>query len=307
VQKARASANSRTPMADSTSPKLVDFSRLSCSTICFRNYSLDAALSAIKELGIQNVDIGAMPGFCPHFDFLEASQAEEEAFIQTLQNCGIKINSFTTLLGHPNASDADIDRMIEAGRRNIRVAVEVGARGIVFTGGKNRDRGKYPLIDDIEKMVQFLKPLVQECQEAGLVPMMETPHKGSLLRTPEEADLLWSALDSPWATPILDINHYEAVGWSAKQAVSHLSAPRIGIIHLRDGVGRENRNPLGTGEIDFLGLFRALHAGGYRNLYSFEFSDSANTIEGDINCLQESINYLLSINDSDIPSHAKTH
>jgi sugar phosphate isomerase/epimerase len=274
---------------------LVDCRRLSCSTICFRNFPLPEALDAIADLGLTHVDLAALPGFCPHFDFVTASRDEERAFVDLVRRSGLSVHTFTTFVGHPNDPSARLDVLLQAARRNIRVARELGAHGITFTCGQYRPRDRHPVADDIDTVAAFLRPLAAECRAAGIHAMVESPHKTSLLRTPEEAALLWSVVDSPDLAPILDVNHYEAAGWSARQAVDFIGAKRIGIVHLRDGVGRENRHVLGTGAIDFAELFRALRDGGYAGRYSFEFSDTTDSVAGNADALRRSIDHLLSL------------
>lgn len=275
-------------------PPLVDRSRLSCSTVCFRLFPLADALAAIRELEL-TLDLAALPGFCDHFNFKTATPESERDLIRLVQQSGLRLHTFTTFVGHPNDPAEDLDALIAAARRNVAVARELGAHGIVFTCGQFRPRDQYPLEHDIARVAEFFHPVIESCAEAGLAPMIETPHKTSLLRSPAEAALLWQQINDPRLRPILDVNHYEACKWPTPRAVEFIGADRIGIVHLRDGDGRANRLELGTGEIDFAGLFRALHAGGYAGRYSFEISETTDSVAGNVAALQRSIDYLLSL------------
>jgi sugar phosphate isomerase/epimerase len=282
-------------MPNTVASPLVDPSRLSCSTICFRLFSLADALQAIRELGLTHVDLGVLPGFCPHFDFVTASKADERAFIALALASGLTVHTFTTFVGHPNDPATELDVLLAAARRNIRVAQELGAFGITFTCGQYRPRDQFPFATDLAKVAAYLQPLANECKAAGLQAMVEAPHKGSLVRTPEEAAELWAAVGTPDLAPILDANHYEAAGWNTRRAVEFIGAARIGIVHLRDGVGRDNRHVLGTGAIDFREHFAALRDGGYCGRYSFEFSDSTETVAGNAEALRRSMAFLASL------------
>jgi sugar phosphate isomerase/epimerase len=122
--------------------------------------------------------------------------------------------------------------------------------------------------------------------------MIEAPHKSKLCRDAPEALQLLRACGHPNVQLILDINHHHAAGWRPARVVETIGAQNIGMVHLRDAVGRENRFPLGAGEIDFRELFAALRAGGYAGRYAFEFTDAAATLEGNMEMLRRSIAFV---------------
>lgn len=274
---------------------LTDPSRLSCSTICFRHFPLADSLAAIASLGFTHVDIGAMPDFCPHFDVLAGSAAVEGTFVRTVHASGLRAHTFTTHLGHLNLPTVDQAAALEAGRRTLRVAAELGAVGVNVNCGSHRDRVQYPLAADIEAVAQVIQPLADEAAAAGLRLMIEAPHKGNLIRTPDEALLLRSACGRPGVQLVYDVNHHHAAGWTPARSVARLGAACIGIVHLRDAIGRENRYPLGSGEIDFAALFHALHEAGYDGRSSFEFTDAASTLAGNVEQLRRSLDFLATL------------
>ncbi len=271
---------------------LVDFARLSASTICFRHFPLAEALAGIRSVGLTRVDIGTMPGFCPHFDFSAASLAEEREFIAIVRGSGLTVHTFTTQVGHVNDPAVDARDAVYAGLRNIRVAAALGAVGINYNCGVYRDRAAYPLSHDIALVAHHLRLFARECDAQGLRAMVEAPHKGNLIRTPEEAMKLRRVVNHPNLQLILDVNHHHAAGWSPRDSVMGIGAKEIGIVHLRDADGRDNRFPLGAGRIDFRELFKALNDLGYSGGFSFEFTDASPTFEGNIEILERSIEYL---------------
>lgn len=275
--------------------RLTSLEHLSCSTICFRSFALKEALAAIESIGFTSVDIGTMPGFCPHFDFMGASAEDEHSFLQTLRESPLRINTFTTLIGHANDPDVDPAMVIKAGIRNVRVAREAGATGIVLNCGAYRDRAVHPFEQDLETVAGVIRKIAAEAVNEGIRPLVEAPHKGLFVRTPAEARQLVERVNIPQFGLILDINHYEAAGWSPREAVEFVGASEIGIVHLRDGEGGENRMPLGAGRIDFRKLLDALENGGYSGMCSFEFSDTTGNLEGDIRGVRESVEYLRSL------------
>lgn len=261
--------------------------KLGCSTIAFRSEPLETALQAIRELGFPYADIGAMPGFCPHFDFADASVEEEERFVAQLLVCGVQIHTFTTHLGHMNVPEADLARMQEAASRSLRVAKRVGAYGVNVNCGGYRNREQHPLEHDLSRVTDFISPLAVEAEELGLKLMVEAPHKGNLIRTADEALSLIKKVSHPNCGLIFDCNHHHAAGWSMPEAVRRV-ASHIRLIHLRDAVGTGNAYPLGAGEIDLGALIRTLDGIGYDGVYSLELTDAAPTLDGVKQALRES-------------------
>lgn len=278
-----------------TGNKLVDLNRLSCSTICFREFSLQTALKSIEEVGIKFVDIGTMPGFCPHFNFIESTAQEEKEFIRTVRASSLKINTFTTDISDINEPGADSEVYLRAGRRNIRVAAELGAYGINLNCGKYFDRFERSFYDDVQRVGEHIGILAEEAKQADIQILIEAPHKGKLIRNALEAKLLIEACNHPNVYLIFDINHHHAAGWRMDDVIK-VSGDLMQLVHLRDAIGRENQYPLGTGEIDIPLLFKELNQTGYKGLYAFEFTGASDTVEGNKDILFRSVQYLESLN-----------
>jgi sugar phosphate isomerase/epimerase len=256
---------------------------------------LTEALDGIRAAGLNRVDLGTLPGFCPHFDFTHASAADERDFVAAVRDSGLTVHTFTTHIGHVNDPAVDPVAAMYAGLRNVRVAAELGAVGISYNCGVYRDRKEFPFEADAARMARHLHFFARECEAAGLRAMVEAPHKGNLVRTPAEAVRLRELTAHPNLQLILDINHHHAAGVTPAEAVAAIGAAEVGIVHLRDAVGRDNRFPLGAGDIDFKALFQALEAGGYPGCYSFEFTDASPTFDGNVDMLRRSIAYLESL------------
>lgn len=270
-------------------------SRLSCSTICFRHDPLPDALAAIASLGFTHVDIGAMPGFCPHADFMAADVAAERALVGEVAAAGLRVHTFTVHLVHFNLPDVDLPDALEGGRRALRLAAELGAVGVNVNCGAWRDRAAYPLEPDVATVAAALRPLAVEAAARRVRLLIEAPHKGNLIRTPDEALALLAAIDHPAAALIHDVNHHHAAGWTPARAVAALGPERIGLVHLRDAIGRDNAYPLGAGEIDFAALGAALASAGYAGRCSFEFTDAAPTLAGNVDQLRRSLAFLATL------------
>lgn len=269
----------------------IDLGRLTCSTITFRRYSLPEALEGIRAAGMTSVDIGTLPGFCDHFNMFEADEEEEEAFVRLVQTSGLSVHAFTAHVGHFNLPNVDTDAGRRAASRNLRLAKRLGAYGVNVNCGAFRDRAQFPLAADMAVMANHIRLFSEEAAELGLALMIEAPHKGNLIRTADEAVELVQAVNHPNCGLIFDCNHHHAAGWSMPDAVRRVGH-LIRLVHLRDAVKRDNIYPLGTGEIDFAAMFAALDEIGYEGRYSLEFTDAADTLEGNVHKVRESLEYL---------------
>ncbi len=266
--------------------------RLSCSTICFRQWPLPAALAAIRDLGFAGADVGTLPGFCDHFDFVNAPPGAERALHDAVAASGLRVFTFTTNIGEFNAPGADVERVLAAGRRNLRAAAALGAGAVVFNCGAWLDRREQPFSEGVARVAEGLRLLAPEAEALGVGLLIEAPHKAKLCRDVDEALALLGRIGHPWARLIYDCNHHHAAGWSPADAIHRLGARSIGLVHLRDAVGRENRYPLGAGEIDFRTLVEVLEGAGYSGRYSLEFTDAADSVEATKEVLLRSIDHL---------------
>lgn len=270
----------------------MNLSRLTCSTICFRHFSLQEALAAIRSVGFTHVDLGTLPGFCEHHDFVTGTDSDEARLIATVKASGLRVHTFTTNLTEPNAPGFSLPVYLAAGRRNIALAAALGAAGIVLNCGAWIDRDEQPFAEGIARVGAAIGRLAPEAEASGVGLMIEAPHKNKLCRDAHEAEALLRACGHSNVQLILDINHHHAAGWRPAQVVAALGATNIGIVHLRDAVGRENRYPLGAGEIDFAELFTSLEEGGYRGRFAFEFTDAADSLAGNVAVLRRSLETL---------------
>lgn len=76
--------------------------RLGCSSISFRHQELGTALRTMKDLGFQEIDLGALPGVCNHvpYDLDEAAVAGVSAAVQA---SGLRVRSVNGDIGDLNA------------------------------------------------------------------------------------------------------------------------------------------------------------------------------------------------------------
>lgn len=269
----------------------VDLSRLSCSSICFREFPLREALEAIGALGFRQYDIGILGSFCPHFDLTRASRDDEKKLLRTIAASSMALYSFNANVGSYNDPEAGEAAIRQSGSRLLRLAKEAGARGVTVNCGKYRDRSEYPFAGDVEAAAESIRRLAEEVARLGLELSVEAPHKSSLVRTAAEAMELARLTGRDDVRLIFDGNHHAAAGWRMRDAIRMVGS-RIAIVHLRDADGAENRYPLGSGRIDYAEMFDALDEAGFQGPLAFEFSESWGSVEANSAVIRASIDYL---------------
>ncbi|MBD2848096.1 sugar phosphate isomerase/epimerase [Paenibacillus sp. IB182496] len=270
------------------------FTEIGCSTIAFREFSLQAALEQIAALGFDFVDIGANAPFCGHFDFFSMGDDEIQQRIAWIRSYPVRVHSITTDIGSFNDPYTDSQRCHEAAARSLATAAALGATGLNVNNGKHVDRASHSLAESVAQVAPHLRRVSQEAQQLGLELYIEAPHKGGLIRTADEAIELIEAIDHPNASLIFDTDHHEAAGWGMEQAIERLRE-QIGHVHLRDSIQGANRYPLGSGHVDFRAAFAALERIGRPLSYALEFSNCGESLEEIAETLQKSVAYLDSI------------
>ncbi len=260
--------------------------RLACSTIAFRRHPLPVALAGIAAAGVPAADIGALPGYCDHFD-PAAGPAAAADWAAAVRAAGIAVHTLNADIGAFNDSAAEPVAVRERGLTCLRAAAAIGARGVTFAPGLRVDRAVRPLDDELERIAPWFRTLADRAAAEGLVLTFEAPHRGGLIADAHEARRLVEAIAHPNARLIFDVGHHLRAGWDLAAAVAEIG-PWIEHVHLKDQAGGKGCYPLGTGAVDFPALFAALARVGYAGRFAFEFPDAADTAEGAVDLVRAS-------------------
>src|SRR4029079_3602226 len=82
-------------------------SRPGCSSISFRHQDLPAALRTMADLGLEEIDLGALPGVCDHVPY-ELDLAAVAVVVAEVAASGLRVRSVNGDIGDLNAVlDAD--------------------------------------------------------------------------------------------------------------------------------------------------------------------------------------------------------
>lgn len=231
---------------------------LGCSTLGFRFDTLDTALTEIAAQGFGLVDIAMYPSYCPHFNPLTATAADEAQLQQILSDNQLRlaaINATDGLLGIA----AQRDQAMAYARASLRLAGRLGAYGVTMQSGVEPASGAWLEVASI--VAPDLRTLGDEAEALGLELTLEL-HKTMLMATGQEARDLMTLVDHPAVGVALDPSHATYAGENVAD-IARALGPLVKHVHLRDARGKDIMVVPGDGEVDFHELALALDEIGY--------------------------------------------
>jgi hydroxypyruvate isomerase len=138
-------------------------------------------------------------------------------------------------------------------------------------------------------IVAALKAGAPIAEEAGVTLVLEplnvlVNHKGYYLATSAEAFDILREVDSPNVKLLFDIYHQQI---TEGNLIANITA-NIGLIGHFHAADNPGRNELGTGEINYANVFKAIAATGYAGYVGLEYlplADPAETLRGALRLL----------------------
>lgn len=133
------------------------------------------------------------------------------------------------------------------------------------------DRSSLRSGNDIAALTDALTRLLPDAKRTGVELHLETD------LPPDDFAALLSAINHPLLKANYDIGNSASLGFNQEEELRKL-APWLGSVHVKDRVLGGGTVPLGTGNADLPGCFRALSAAGYARLYILQ---AARGMDGD--------------------------
>lgn len=269
---------------------------LAASTIAYRRWPLAVALGELAAAGFTAADVGALPGYCDHFDPAVSPEAMDR-WLGSWPQAGVRLCTLNAGIGAFNDPATAPDEVRRRARNCLAAAARLGAHGVTVAPGLAVDRRVRPVAGEIERVAPHFRALAEEAGALGLVLSFEAPHKGGLILDAREARALVEAIDHPRARLIFDVGHHLRAGWSLADAWAVVGR-WVDHVHLKDQAGGRGCYPLGTGAVDFAAFLRLAAGSGYAGGFSLEFPDAAETVPGVTDLLRRSRDFLLNLNPS---------
>jgi hydroxypyruvate isomerase len=221
--------------------------------------------------------------------------AEQERIGAALAHHGLEMGCFVGNADAWNAplwgrSDDDARAKLAADlRSSIDAARRVGGKYLTTIGGRDSN---IPLWVQHQAMIENLKHLAPVAEKAGVMfgiePTNEQGFPGMLVHHIADAYQIVKAVDSPAVRLVFDAFHVQVMDGDLIRNLDR-TFDAIGIVQIADN---PDRLEPGTGEINFVNLFRRLKAKGYQGLVELEHANSVSGIAGE----QSALSVLRSIN-----------
>ncbi|MBP3037534.1 sugar phosphate isomerase/epimerase [Arthrobacter sp. zg-ZUI100] len=243
---------------------------LGCSTISFRHQDLLTALTTIRSLGFEEIDLGALPGVCNHVPFVLDDRAVAEV-IGSILDSGLFVRSVNADIGDLNAvltPSAQLERE-EHLNKLLDLASGVGAKALVLPCGALCHDPVVGLDEDLDRIVAELKSAASRASERGIQLWVESLHFLRLSWNLDVCTKLHERLVGSDVGIVMDFSHLVA---SETDPVGFINrfAQMIQHVHLRDAVPGNINLSLGNGAVDFALGIQALQAIRYQGHYSLE-------------------------------------
>ena len=250
--------------------------KLAFSTNAFKDYTLVAAIEAIKKIGYSGVEI-----LCdiPHAYPPSFGDDQLETTLQALSSHGISIsnlNAFTLYaigdVHHPSWIEDDLQARqarIQHTINCLRLARKLGAKNISTEPGgpvpASGDPGAY------SKLFASGVMMAAKVAEKEGVKLLIEPEPELLLENSSQFRRFMKSIDSDHVRLNFDISHFYCVGEDPAKLVQELSE-FIEHFHLADIAPSRVHNHLipGTGAIDFRKVLDAIDGIGYKGFVTVE-------------------------------------
>ena len=248
--------------------------RLGCSTISFQHLTLSDALHDVRALGVQEIDLGALPGVCDHVPFELDDRAIDDV-ASTIAQAGIRVRSVNGDVGDLNVPAADPAARRAHLERLLRLTAAIGADALVLPCGALDHEPAATLEVDVARVAHELAVAATLAEAHGTQVWVESIHFLRLCWNAERAAMLHERTPES-VRAVLDVAHVVAAGDTMADVVEAWG-DRIAHVHLRDAVRGDFARPIGGGDVDLAGAFAVLAASGYDGAFTLELPARAYT------------------------------
>lgn len=216
----------------------------------------------------------------------DRSVGEQERIAQAMQRLRLQMGVFvahTIGWSEPNLTNGDVaarDKFLAEVRASVDVAKRVNARWMTVVPGYV-DRRK-EMHFQTANVVEALKRAAAILEPHGLVMVLEPlntlrDHPGQFLSSVPQTYLICKAVASPACKILFDLYHMQI---SEGNLIPNIDAAWDEIAYFQVGDNPGRREP-GTGEINYLNVFRRIHQKGFTGVVGMEHGNSRPGAEGE--------------------------
>lgn len=226
------------------------FDPLSLGTNIAKGYSLDNALSIVKNCGFEYVEIASIAGFCEHVAPANMDSEYADRVKKMLSEHGLKVHA---LAGH---LDLTVESDLKDFLRKMDFAKRIGAKIVNTNSGP------------LQRMNEFkaaIKQVIKTAEKLEIKVGLES--HGDIIGTAKSSVNIFKEINHPLIRFNYDTGntYYHSKGQVSVQEDIKYGLPYIEHIHLKDVSIRGDRaqyRPIGEGDIDFKEVFKAIKSMG---------------------------------------------
>jgi hydroxypyruvate isomerase len=203
------------------------------------------------------------------FEFWGWRGRDMERLARIREELGLEVAGFACDTGGPLVAPGSAGRFVPALKESLAAAKRLGCREIIAAVGN--ELKDIPRARQHENCVEAFRAAAPLCEDAGVTLTIETlnvlvDHKGYYLATSEEGFRMVDEVGSPRVRLLFDIYHQQITEGNLIANITGNIA-KIGHFHVADVPGRHQP---GTGEINYLNVFRAIAAKGFTGFLGLE-------------------------------------
>lgn len=244
---------------------------LGFSTWAMPNLPIDVAVSHLRTVGFDAIEIGVLPRFSTALDKMDPS--ERTRIDRLLRDYGIKLSAVSSYLNMMERDEERFAYNLDYVKQAIELADqwrEQSPQPIVITGfgGSPGD-----LDEQQGQLVERLNELGSYAEERGVIVALEH-HVGNALELPEQVVSVMTQVESSAIRINFDISHFNVMGIEIEESVEKMM-PYTAHTHIKDEAGRAPDHQYlipGEGDFDYVRYLNAMQAHGYSGVVSTEIS-----------------------------------
>ncbi len=182
---------------------------------------------------------------------------------------GLEVAGFSSETGGALVASGSKDKFVPALKDSIAAAKKLNCRRLIVTVGN--ELKNVPRDEQHRNIVEALKAGAPVCEDAGITLVLEplnvlVNHKGYYLATSAEGFQIIDEVGSANVRLLFDIYHQQITEGNLIDNITR-NIQKIGHFHVADVPGRHH---VGTGEINYANVFRAIVEKGYSGFVGLE-------------------------------------
>jgi hydroxypyruvate isomerase len=228
-----------------------------CIDALFTDLPFEQRPAKVKETGVKA------------FEFWGWRGRDMEGLAKIREELGLEVAGFACDTGGPLVAPGSAKKFIPALKETLAAAKKLGCREIIAATGQ--ELTDVPRSQQHGNCVEAFRAAAPLCEDAGVTLSIETlnvlvDHKGYYLSTSEEGFRMVDEVGSPRVKLLFDIYHQQI---TEGNLIANITAniAKIAHFHVADVPGRHQP---GTGEINYLNVFRGIAAAGFSGFLGLE-------------------------------------